>query len=576
MKRSLGIFLTALLIACGSGTRVVGPSGDPAVAISKVDGPLFGNRVGALVDAVDTRTPRTGALLVAAAQQYNPVTGQTSDNPISVYVTASDEVGLSSVELLHNNTSMGTYLEGSDAQMFKNPFIFPSPRSNYPSVPIPGAPSGLVPSQLRALATDVSGRVNESAVLELLADGSRPNLTFSVSGDGPPYTGSVTLTGQAADPETGIRSFSAFLNGEAIEINPATPNSFDLVEELEPGLQTVRLVAVNGVYVLNEAVFTFTVVEEEEPEPTEPEPTPVDPTPTPGDNVPPTVSLTATPAQGSAPLSVTFMAAAADPDGDTLTYLWDFGDGTTAVGETTRTVTYQEDGAYTASVVVSDGQGGQATERVTVTVGDDGNGDGDGDGDDGDGGGDGDGDDSEAGAPAITSFVADPSSITSGGTSMLSWEIEGTATEVTISPEVGDVTTDDDNQVTVTPTETTTYTITATNEAGSDAQAVTVEVTAVDGNGGVEAVDDAAETAVGEPVTIEVLDNDEPDAEALTIVRATAPVEGGEVTISRDSRTITYTPPTGFSGTDTFRYTVRDGEGNTSTATVTVQVGTPD
>ena len=45
-----------------------------------------------LADAVDALQPRTGALVVAAAQQYNPVNGQITDNPISVYVTASDEL----------------------------------------------------------------------------------------------------------------------------------------------------------------------------------------------------------------------------------------------------------------------------------------------------------------------------------------------------------------------------------------------------------------------------------------------------------------------------------------------------
>lgn len=501
VKWCLALLSTMLLGACGEGDGVVRTSDEPAVAISKIDGPRVGGQAGALIDAVDALAPRTGALLVAAAQQYDPVTGQTSDNPISVYVTASDEEGVSSVELLLDNTSMGTYLAGSDAQMFKNPFIFPAPQSGLVSVPIPGASSGLVPSQLRALATDVSGQVSESAVLELLADGSRPDLTFSVSGDGPPYTGSVTLTGQAGDPETGIRSFNVFINGEAQEINPATPNSFDLVTDLEPGLQTVRLVAVNGVYVPSEAAFTFTVVEEEEPtDPVDPptDPDPVDPPTDPVD--PPTDPV--------------------DPPTDPVDPPTDPVD--------------------------------PPTDPVDPPT------------------------DPEPGAPTITRFVADPSSIASGATSTLSWEIEGTVTEVTISPEVGDVTTDDDQQVTVSPTETTTYTITATNEAGSDAQAVTVKVTAVDDNGGVEAVDDAAETAAGEPVIIAVLENDEPNAEALTIVRATAPVKGGEVTISRDSRTITYTPPAGFFGTDTFRYTVRDGEGNTSTATVTVQVGTPD
>ncbi len=52
---------------------------------------------------------------------------------------------------------------------------------------------------------------------------------------------------------------------------------------------------------------------------------------------------------------------------------------------------------------------------------------------------------------------------------------------------------------------------------------------------------------------------------------AGATQEGGTVTLA--SGTVTYTPPAGFSGTDTFSYTVSDDAGNTSNGTVTVAVG---
>ncbi len=661
--RSAGLVFALLLTSCGGDDSSLSLSDNPAVAISHVDGPLVGGRAGALVDGVDARKPRTGALLVAAAQQYDPVTGQTTENPISVYVTVSDALGVDSVELLFNDTSMGTFFE-SDGQAFKNPFIFPAPRSNYPSVPIPGSPSGLVGSQLRALASDTTGQLSEAAVLTVAADGSRPAITFSASGDGPPYTGPVTLTGQATDPETGIRSFSAFLNGAAIEINPATPTSFNVREEgLTAGTQTVRLVAVNGVLVPNEAVFTFEVAEETET-PVDPEPPvtpdpPVDPEPPvtpdppvdPDDNQAPTVSLSATPASGDAPLTVDFSADAQDADGDTLSYLWDFGNGDTALSGTSQSVTYDEAGDYTATVMVMDGNGGQATDEITVTVGGDDDGGGGGgtdneaptvtlsasptEGDapltvaltasatdaendeltymwdfgngetaldgstqsvtydaagrytatvvvtDGNGGtasdeatitvGDG-GDDGDVTPPTITSFVASPTSVTSGQASTLSWEIDGTTTEVTISPGVGDVTADEDKQVTVKPTQTTTYTITATNgTAAAASKEVTVTVTGPP-NGGVDAVEDTAETASGQPVTIDVLGNDKPSARALTIVAATSPRQGGSVEISRDSKTISYTPPEGFTGEDIFTYTVRDEDGNKASANVSVQV----
>lgn len=79
------------------------------------------------------------------------------------------------------------------------------------------------------------------------------------------------------------------------------------------------------------------------------------PVPPDEDNRPPTVTLSGSASQGSAPLTVSFNAVASDPDDDPLTYRWNFGDGTGAEGNSSRTVTYSEPGEYTASVVVSDG-----------------------------------------------------------------------------------------------------------------------------------------------------------------------------------------------------------------------------
>ena len=49
------------------------------------------------------------------------------------------------------------------------------------------------------------------------------------------------------------------------------------------------------------------------------------------ENAPPVVTVTATPATGTAPVTVAFDGTATDAEGDTpLTYAWDFGDGGTA------------------------------------------------------------------------------------------------------------------------------------------------------------------------------------------------------------------------------------------------------
>jgi uncharacterized delta-60 repeat protein len=84
------------------------------------------------------------------------------------------------------------------------------------------------------------------------------------------------------------------------------------------------------------------------------------------------------------------------------------------------------------------------------------------------------------------------------------------------------------------------------------------------------AEDDTASTAPGQPVTIDVLANDEdPDGDPLSIVDVTQPA-GGVVVINPDG-TLTYTPGQNFSGTDEFTYTISDGE-LFATATVQVEV----
>ena len=75
----------------------------------------------------------------------------------------------------------------------------------------------------------------------------------------------------------------------------------------------------------------------------------------------PTAALTADVTSGAAPLTVHFDGmGSADPDpGDTLTYVWDFGDGTTATETTTATLShvYADVGTFTATLQVRDNHG---------------------------------------------------------------------------------------------------------------------------------------------------------------------------------------------------------------------------
>lgn len=108
-----------------------------------------------------------------------------------------------------------------------------------------------------------------------------------------------------------------------------------------------------------------------------------------------------------------------------------------------------------------------------------------------------------------------------------------------------------------------TYTI-SDGEGGTATAVLRITVTPVP-----DIVPDTATTEPGKPVTIPVLDNDDFEGKNPRVTGTTPPANG-TVTINPDG-SITYTPNPGFTGTDTFTYTVTSG-GVTETATVTVQV----
>jgi hypothetical protein len=90
-----------------------------------------------------------------------------------------------------------------------------------------------------------------------------------------------------------------------------------------------------------------------------------------------------------------------------------------------------------------------------------------------------------------------------------------------------------------------------------------------DDNNGPTANADAATAIEGTATTIDVLANDtDPDDDDLTITAVGTP-SNGEAVIANGA--IVYTSDLGFSGQDSFTYTVSDGE-NTATGTVTVEV----
>ena len=85
-------------------------------------------------------------------------------------------------------------------------------------------------------------------------------------------------------------------------------------------------------------------------------------------NSAPTASFTASPATGSAPLTVVFDASAStDPGGSISDYAWNFGDGSTGLG-VSATHTFVAAGGYTVTLTVTDSAGATGTTTRTVTA----------------------------------------------------------------------------------------------------------------------------------------------------------------------------------------------------------------
>ncbi len=87
------------------------------------------------------------------------------------------------------------------------------------------------------------------------------------------------------------------------------------------------------------------------------------------DNLSPKASIFADGTVGIAPLSVYFDGSGSyDPDGEIVSYDWDFGDGTTDSGETVSH-TFRDPGGYTVTLTVTDDQGATGSDTVEISAG---------------------------------------------------------------------------------------------------------------------------------------------------------------------------------------------------------------
>ena len=116
------------------------------------------------------------------------------------------------------------------------------------------------------------------------------------------------------------------------------------------------------------------------------------------------------------------------------------------------------------------------------------------------------------------------------------------------------------------------------NDGVANSILATVSITVTEdtssGNAPPTAANDELYVAIDTPRTLNVLANDsDPEGSALTLASVTSPVNG--TLVINDDNTVTYTPSTGYEGTDSFTYTIVDIGNKSASATVSVNVVEP-
>lgn len=181
-----------------------------------------------------------------------------------------------------------------------------------------------------------------------------PIYAFNHNGGDAAVTGGVFYeANQFPSNYFGNYFFSNFVSGEIFRLNPAN-NQVTLFATNSSTTVDFDVAADGSLYYLNlgdGAVYQIRYVG--------------------SGNRMPTAVATSDKTYGMGPLTVGFSASqSSDPDGDNLTYTWNFGDGSPIVTGRDVSHTYTSNGIYSARVTVNDGRGGVVSSSpLKIAVG---------------------------------------------------------------------------------------------------------------------------------------------------------------------------------------------------------------
>jgi PKD repeat protein len=261
----------------------------------------------------------------------------------------------------------------------------------------------------------------------------------------------------------------------------------------------------------------------------------------------PIASFTATPGDSTVGQPIQFDASGSvDYDGTITSYDWDFGDGNTGWG-VNPSHAYSEVGSYTVILTVTDDEGrtNEAVMVVNVLVDPD----------------------------PIASFTATPGDSTVGQPIQFdaSGSVDYDGTITSYEWDFGDGNTGSGVNPSHAYSEVGSYTVILTVTDNDGRTGAVSEVVSASAPLGPEATDDVMYARPETLTKLFVMDNDfHPDGEPLTITGWTQG-SNGEVNCLANG-VCEYTGASGFSGADSFTYTIADPDGNEATATVVVRV----